>query len=128
MLKDIKTLLRHSRLPIAITITAIITFLSLIKLGKQPIEISNLDKIEHLIAYCFLGLSWLFVFKNYKKFSYKNYIIVLVCVFYGIIIEVLQSTLTTYREASFFDIVANTIGVLLALLIFNRFFEKKQAI
>ena len=128
MQKDIKLLLKRSYLPIAILITVSIAFLSLIKLGKQPIQISNLDKIEHLIAYFSLGLSWLLVFKEHKKFSYKNYLIVLICVFYGIIIEVLQTTLTSYREGSLLDIIANTVGVLLALLIFNKVFEKKQAI
>ena len=128
MQKDIKLLLKRSYLPIAVIITITIAFLSLIKLGKQPINISHLDKIEHLIAYCSLGISWLLTFRENKKIMYKNYLIVIVCVFYGIIIEVLQTTLTTYREASILDIVANTAGVLLALLIFNKVFEKKQAI
>ncbi|MGB0892095.1 MAG: VanZ family protein [Flavobacteriaceae bacterium] len=120
--------MKRSYLPLALIITFSIAFLSLIKLGKQPINISHLDKLEHLIAYFFLGISWLLSFRKYKEFSYKNYLIVLVCVFYGIIIEVLQTTLTTYREASVLDIVANTVGVLLALLFFNKVFEKKQAI
>ena len=128
MQKDIKGLLKHSYLPIAVIITISIAFLSLIKLGKQPIKISNLDKIEHLIAYCVLGLSWLLAFKENQKLPYKKHLVIFLCVFYGIIIEVLQTTLTSYREGSLLDIVANTVGVLLALLIFNKVFEKKQAI
>ena len=128
MRKLIKVLLRRSRFFIAIAITVLIAFLSLIKLGKQPIEIYFLDKIEHFIAYFSLGFSWLFAFKGYKKLTSKNYLIVFGCIFYGIIIEVLQTTLTSYREASLLDAVANSLGVLIALLIFNKVFEKKQAI
>ncbi|CAA0147327.1 VanZ family protein [Tenacibaculum maritimum] len=106
---------------IAIAIAILIAILSLIKIGKQPIKISYLDKIEHGIAYFTLAFFWLlaFVEKN------KKYWIVVGCLLYGIIIEVLQGTITTYRTPDYLDIIANFAGILLALLLFNSFFEKK---
>ena len=50
--------------------------------------------------------------------------IILGCFIFGIIIEILQGVITSYRTASYLDIVANTIGVLLAVVIFHVF-EKK---
>jgi glycopeptide antibiotics resistance protein len=46
-------------------------------------------------------------------------------VVFGIIIEVLQMTLTAYRAGELFDFLANTLGGLLALGAYNFFFKKK---
>ena len=53
--------------------------------------------------------------------------IILGCIIFGIIIEILQGVITSYRTASYLDIVANTIGVLLAVVIFHVF-EKKISV
>lgn len=122
MLKIIKTLLKDNILYIAIIITFIIAYLSLIKVGKQPITVKYLDKIEHGIAYATLALSWLLALKNKVKIA----TIIIGCIIYGTIIEVLQGTITNYRTADFYDIIANSIGILIALLIFKVFFEKNK--
>lgn len=128
MLKHIKNLLKGSFLYIAILVAISIAYLSLIKLGKQPISISHLDKIEHAIAYFILTISWLFAVKKASENKKIKYIVVFACIFYGIIIELLQTTLTSYREASSLDILANSVGAIIAMLIFNIKIEKKQAI
>ncbi|APG65559.1 hypothetical protein LPB136_09385 [Tenacibaculum todarodis] len=128
MLKRIKNLLKDNRFFIAIAITIVIAVLSLIKLGNQPVQISNIDKIEHLIAYLVLTLSWLFAFRTTLSNNKNKYLVVVACIFYGIIIEVLQGTITDYREASYLDMLANTLGAIIAMLIFNKKIEKKQAI
>lgn len=126
MLKRIKLLLTHNALYIAIILTIIIAMLSLIKIGKQTIiNFSYLDKIEHATAYFVLTFFWLLAFKNSKK---AKFLVVGLCIFYGMIIEVLQVTLTNYRYAEYLDALANTFGALIALLVFNIFFEKKQSI
>lgn len=122
MQKTIKTLLKASILYIAIIITIIIAYLSLIKVGKQPISIKYLDKIEHSIAYFTLTLSWLFALKNKVKIT----LIIIGCVLYGTLIEVLQGTITSYRTADFYDIIANSVGILIALFVFKAFFEKNK--
>jgi len=122
MLKRIKILLLDNLFIIAIAITIAIICLSLLKLPSTGIHVKNIDKAYHSIAYFVLALTWLFSF--YKKPS-KKYLIVLCCILFGIIIEVLQSTLTIYRTGDYKDVLANSLGVLLALFIFNIIFKKK---
>ena len=125
MQQRIKHLLQASTLWIAIAITISIAYLSLIKTNNFPkIAIYNIDKLYHLIAYFGLTFSWLLALKK-PKYKYK---VLIACVLYGIIIEVLQRALTVYRTGELFDFLANSVGVLLALLIFNLFFKKKHLI
>ena len=63
-----------------------------------------------------LALSWLIAY--YKKPN-KKYWIVILCIVFGIIIELLQSKITLYRSGDYLDVIANSAGALSALLIFN---------
>ena len=128
MRKLIKILLKDKILFIAFSITIIICYLSLRKVENFPIGLSNSDKVYHAIAYFMLALTWLLSFSNSRKKNYVKYIIAFGCVFYGIVIEVLQTTLTTYRTASFLDVVANTVGVFMALIVFKSIYKKINAI
>jgi VanZ family protein len=121
MLKRIKNLLKGSIFIIALIISITIVFLSLLQLPSSKINIINIDKAYHSIAYFALGITWLFAY--YKK-PEKKYFIVICCIVFGIIIEVLQSSLTSYRTGDYVDAIANSCGVLLALLIFNLFVKK----
>ena len=128
MLKPIKSLLENNAIYIAVFITISILFGSLVKPEFIVLEsISVSDKTNHLIAYFLLMLSWLYAFFKKEKFQeYVKYII-LGCFIFGIIIEILQGIITSYRTASYLDILANTIGVLLAVVIFHVF-EKKISV
>ncbi len=122
MLKRITNLLKGSIFIIALIISITIVFLSLLQLPSSKINIINIDKAYHSIAYFALGITWLFAY--YKK-PEKKYFIVICCIIFGIIIEVLQSRLTSYRTGDYVDAIANSCGVLLALFIFNLFVKKK---
>jgi VanZ family protein len=122
MLKHIKNLLKENSFIIASIVTVIILCLSLIKLPQADIKISNIDKVYHSIAYFTLAIAWLIVY--YKKPN-KKYIIVICCIIFGIVIEVLQSKITVHRTGDYYDILANSSGVLFALLIFNLISKKK---
>ncbi|WBX76890.1 VanZ family protein [Tenacibaculum ovolyticum] len=106
---------------IAILITISIAILSLIKIGPQPIQINNLDKYEHALAYFVLTFFWLMVFRTTKI---NKLIVVFCCFFYGIIIETLQVTATSYRTGDILDIAANTTGILIAYTIYFLFLRK----
>ncbi len=123
MLKHIKTLLKDNIFIIAIIITIAIAYLSLVKSSKFQSNIQNVDKIEHIFAYFTLTICWLFTF--YKKPN-KKYYIAIACIIYGIIIEILQSNLTIYRTGDYLDVLANSFGVVLGLLIFNQILKKNQ--
>lgn len=128
MRKLIKILLKDKIIFTALSITIVIGVLSLIKAPEPPIKISSQDKIYHTIAYFMLATTWLLSFPVPSQKKNIKYAIALGCVIYGIIIEVLQTTLTTYRTASLLDVVANTVGVFMALLVFNSIYKKINAI
>jgi len=121
MLMPIRKLLERSALPIAIFLTIFITAISLISLkGVHLIKVSNSDKFGHFIAYFLLSLSWLYALKGIIQKKNKKYILIFILISYGIIIEVLQGVLTTYRQADFYDIIANSAGVLFAAILFRK--------
>ena len=128
MLKLIKTLFKDNALYVAIAVTIGIGYLSLVKVSVSTIDVNNFDKVYHIIAYFVLGLFWLLSFPVSIKENKVKVIIALCCIIYGIVIEVLQVTFTTYRTASILDMLANTVGVIVALLIFNTIFKKIDAI
>ena len=105
----------------AFVITIVISCLSLIKTPKIDTGFSNIDKLYHLFAYFTLSLFWLFSF--YKKSSLK-YFIVLACLIYGILIEVIQQTLTISRTGDYKDAIANTLGSIFGLIVFNQIKKK----
>jgi len=128
MQKVIKVLFKDRVLFIAIGITLFIGYLSLKKIEYSLIPLSNTDKVYHTIAYFSLGLTWLLSFPKSLQNRRLRYVIVISCIIYGIVIEVLQATLTVYRTASLLDIVANTVGVIVAMLLFNKVYKKIVAI
>ena len=105
---------------ISITIGSLISIKNIIELPSVP----YFDKFLHASAYYLLTFSWLFALK--KSFKLKNkFILVLIIIFiYGIIIEVLQASLTTYRQADLYDVFANLGGIGIAYVIFNLIFQR----
>lgn len=125
MLMPIKKLLERNALFIAIFLTLFIAVVSLISFkGVHLVKVDNSDKFGHLLAYFLLSLSWLFALNSSSKKKIKTYILILILISYGIIIEVLQGVLTTYRQADVYDIMANTIGVLFAVILFKKVYRK----
>jgi VanZ family protein len=123
MLTLIKNLLARNAYSIAIAITIFITITSLVSLkGIKPIAISihNFDKIVHFTFYFSLALSWLFATQHTVKKATSKAILVIALISFGIIIEALQGGMTTHRQADFYDILANSIGVLLATTLFPK--------
>lgn len=106
---------------IAVVYTLLITTLSLIPLGKISVGgFSPTDKMMHGVAYFILTLSWLFYYLMKKlennDYKWKFFNISVLVIVFGMLIEVLQGTLTSYRQPDWADILANSIGVLVAFL------------
>jgi VanZ family protein len=121
----IKKLLERNALFIAILITVLIAIISLISLkGVHLLKTQNSDKYGHFLTYFILGLSWLKAIKNPFRKNSINYIIIFLIICYGIILEVLQDVLTTYRQADLLDIIANSTGVIFALILYNLMKKK----
>lgn len=98
--------------------SALLLLLSLIKIGSVIPKLGSDfdDKLYHATAYIIMGFVW-GVYLLYQ--SNKNYILLsfLIGGLFGIIIEVLQVTLTSYRSFDFFDIIANLLGLCLGLIL-----------
>lgn len=102
----------------ALAYTLAVIYLSLINLADTPVpELGISDKVMHLGAYFGLGLLWMFfAIFNYKndKLLKKVFIVCGSSIVFGIFIEVLQDRLTSYRTLDFYDVIANSIGVVTA--------------
>lgn len=78
------------------------------------------DKIAHFFMYLVLTLSWLggmhkYYYRSRKKVN--RYLVGILVFIFGVFMEVLQFCLTTGRSAEFADIMANTLGILFAIVL-----------
>ena len=80
----------------------------------SSIPIENKDKIVHFLFSFLFVLLWNLAQNNIA--TIKIISILIVAIFYGAIIETLQS-FTAIRTADFFDFLANTLGAVLGTLI-----------
>lgn len=112
----------------ALIATISILVLSLMKTDQFPsIEIEATDKVYHILAYFALTLSWHFHYTvtHLQKAKIKVLLrILLLIIGFGIVIEILQNSVTSYRTFDLKDIYANTFGSGIATLIFVAVLEK----
>ncbi len=122
MLQNIKKLLERNSLLIAIAATLFLAVLSLSAVPKLNLGlgIKSGDKYLHFIAYFGLTILWYFALKERINEKVFKFFVPLALILYGIILEGLQSGLTTYRTGDIYDAIANTVGVIVALLVFNK--------
>ena len=104
-----------------ILVALIILYLSLANshtFDKIPlVDVPNFDKVVHLGMY--FGLMSVIILENRKtiKRTVSLFLIGVIPLFYGILMEILQSTLTVTRSGSFYDGLADAAGVLLSILL-----------
>ena len=109
---------KHLLFITALLYTGLIMYLSLINLADTPVSKLGVgDKAMHAGAYFGLGLLWLIfsVFNSGIESFAKNIIVICIaCIVFGTFIEVLQHMLTEYRQLDLLDVLANSIGVMVA--------------
>ena len=80
------------------------------------------DKMLHAGAYLFLAILWKLFFlaqnSDFKRYTSNLMWVALACFLFGMLIEVLQGTLTSYRTPDWWDVLANSTGVVLAVVFF----------
>ena len=104
---------------LAVAWTVLITVLSLISFERTPsfmLQLPFKDKLVHFIFYFVFVVLWCFGLHKTDKIK-----ILLIAVVYGIIIEILQDTITVSRTADFFDVIANSLGALIAFFMLPYF-------
>ena len=97
---------------------AILTYM-LLKPGEENHEywfmFNGIDKIIHLSIFAFLGFSYKAAFPK-SSFSIFIYIMLI----YAFLTEILQEEMHLGRSMEFYDIIADTTGVLLGFYLFNK--------
>ena len=96
-----------------------LTMGSLMHLGGVPsLGFSFDDKIYHFFAYFVFTI---LVYNYFKVIQIKRVILLsaLAVICYGIILEVLQTVLTSYRTFDVYDALANALGVSCASIVLH---------
>lgn len=118
-MKITQLLSEHKFFFLAIFWTILITTLSLITIERVPsftLKLQHKDKVVHFVFYFVFVIAWnLSLMQKLKKFKVK---VLSIAIVYGIVIEVLQYVLTENRTADFFDVLANSLGAILAFVLF----------
>jgi len=87
---------------------------------------ANFDKVVHTILYCFFVTIMIVGFKKQKWYNLKVYAVWVALsfsIFYGILMEVIQSYIPS-RGFAILDILYNSIGSLLGLGLFYLIYRK----
>jgi len=82
-------------------------------------DVPMADKWAHLLVFSVLFYLWaqaLSVKNQIRRLSVK---LVIALIFYSTIIEVIQDSWSISRTGDFMDVLANTVGILLGLIVFN---------
>ncbi|MFT4698131.1 MAG: VanZ family protein [Flavobacteriaceae bacterium] len=126
-------LIKLSLEPKKILLRAVLIYTSLITLAFLLPSMGSInhfdffipiDKLVHFSIHLILVFIWLnviFIYNNRVINLKRIAITVLSCIVYGIIIEIVQQLFIETRMADFLDIIANSVGTLLGVLIFLKF-------
>lgn len=115
MLKELK------KYPFTLLIAAIVLYLSFFTPPKTDVnEIPYMDKVVHICMYGGLcGVLWIEYLRSHKnRFSKRRAILITILfpILFSGSIELGQEYLTNNRSGEWLDLMANSIGVLLAAL------------
>ncbi|MEZ4777810.1 MAG: VanZ family protein [Flavobacteriaceae bacterium] len=123
MMRLIKHLFKAKVLKIAaILYSLFVTLIMLLPLsGNTKVAIPFFDKMVHGIVYFFFVIVWfLYLIKSNKEIKWAYWVVPILLFIYGIIIEVLQGNFVTNRTQDNWDIVANTAGILVGIIVFYK--------
>jgi VanZ family protein len=98
--------------------TIFVAYMCLANFKSLPkIGMNNPDKYVHVTFHFVFTVLWFFYLKVKNKNIVSSLVkVVIASVIYGGIIEIVQGLFTTTRQADIVDILANTIGAILAVV------------
>lgn len=112
----------------AILWTLIVTVLSLITISSDvgsSINVENKDKYVHFTFYFVFVVLW-FLYAKSKNISQRTKLLVLFsAIGYGALMEICQGIFTTTRTPDILDVLANSAGATVAILIITVIKNKK---
>jgi VanZ family protein len=116
----------------SIAVALLIAFLSLASANKfqdfSSINFRGLDKIVHFIMYFVFTSVILFENRNRLVSNGSVFLIGLIPFFFGSLMELMQSLVTSSRSGSVYDDLFNLAGILFSIIIFlsARYFGKEK--
>lgn len=88
--------------------------------SEKWLELIGFDKFIHAsIFFILLSLVFLKAIKHHQS-SFIFVMCFIFAFFYGVILEFMQANYFSNRNADFYDIASNTLGCLIAVLIFKK--------
>jgi len=119
MQKLTKNMLKHKYKWLAVGYTLWLIAVSLTPLeGISLPSFSYADKLVHFFLYFFLTIFWLLA---YPQLWHKKFQFILLVILLGITIELIQEYFILARSGDVFDVLANTLGVIAGMSLFQRF-------
>jgi VanZ family protein len=116
----------------SLIIALIILFLSFT--GQETFDEFNIPKIPYLDKIVHAGMYFVFMFslifenRTWLAGPGKYFLLAMIPFFYGTAIEILQPLLTKNRTGDFFDVCFNTLGVILAILLWVMFKQLRKSV
>jgi len=83
----------------------------------RMLSIPYIDKMGHFAMYAFFSAVLLLDSCRWREKRRFRYIILLIPVFFGALMEIMQMTLTTTRKAETIDLIANMGGVATGIVV-----------
>lgn len=122
MLQPIKNLLEGNLVKyIAIAFQLWVTVIMLIPTsGVAYINIPQSDKFLHIGVYLILFIVWAFTIGVDPKRKVLMWVLAVLLSIYGIVIELIQDKWIDTRTADIWDVLANSIGILLGMIVFYK--------
>ena len=120
----IKLLLKYSLL--AAIVWTLIIFILCCTPGKYVptahwLELLSFDKFVHASIFFILSCLWLIVgFKSNKLSLITVIFIILVCISYGGLLEIMQAKVFSERSGDWLDFIANSFGCLIGVWFFSK--------
>lgn len=87
------------------------TFVMLMPMPPSDGEITYIDKLVHICIFMMLAILGALAYLSHKNKVWVS------LVGYGILIEIMQATLTTTRDGDPVDLLADCIGILLGICV-----------
>lgn len=93
-----------------------------------PTDLAHSDKYGHFLAYAILAMLWAAYLNVNKHVRLPLSLIIsfLATVFFGFLMELAQLYFTTNRQYDYYDVIANSIGSLIGILVFFVYFRYNQ--
>lgn len=117
---------------LSLTTALVILYLSFVRAEMfnkvNVLDLKHLDKAVHMFMYFGLMIVLLYENRSALKSTSSIFILAIIPLTYGTLIEFLQSWLTITRKGDFFDAFFNLIGIFLAMVAWKLFqnFSKKE--